>query len=329
MTRGGGLESLIPASSPVPTTVPFVIELLVSEDNQSQVDIPICSGSRERLIGIISIHPEDGIQFKRNDKVLVRGFISKEKLIEVTVTVADQIAKADILSPMSNETPSPAELKMLKEKQRFNQSVLENNGRPNEWVVKDYSQAAAEAGDYELAADLLVALERLNPSYDHSTNIGYYYSMAGRRNKSREWHKTAYQRRKNALTAYNLACGKSDYDKEKEELLREALEFDPEYVLALDMLAHLVAHKNPVEAKALKKKLVTLLKVDFKSGYIDMRGLKTLELTAKEIGEICLANEAKELRLEQERQLESKNSLYLDKHLLQSKMSNKGSLLGE
>ena len=89
------------------------------------------------------------------------SWLSKEKLLDVTVAVAGRTARVEIMNPFSNSATSPAELAMLREKQRFNESMLRNGGRPEASVVKAYSQAAAKAGEHELAADLLVALERI------------------------------------------------------------------------------------------------------------------------------------------------------------------------
>jgi molecular chaperone DnaK len=155
LTKGGALETLIPASTPVPSETPFVIQLSIPEGGQQQLDVPICSGARDRLVGIVTVKPVGKSGFTRGDEVTVIGHLSKEKLLDVTVTVAGQTARAEILNPLSNAATSPSELAMLKERQKFNESVLRNNGRPEASVVKAYSKAAADAGDHELAADLL------------------------------------------------------------------------------------------------------------------------------------------------------------------------------
>jgi hypothetical protein len=311
----------------VPTATPFVIDLAISEDKQPQVDIPICSGATDRLIGIISISPRRGSHFKKGDPVSVAGFISKEKLLEVTVKVAGQTTKAEILNPMSNGRTTPAELAMLRERQRFNESVLQNNGRPNESVVLDYSRAAAKAGAYELAADLLVALERLNPVRNNSTNICYYYSMAGRPRKSREWSEIAYNRDKSACTAYNLAIDISDVVK-KEGLLREALQHDPNYTSALGALSDLLARNDPNESVAIKRKLVAVLEADQRAGEIDVKNLRTLAKTASEIGKHDVAERAREALLLAERRLTAEGAAYRDEHLAQSTTNTTRSLLG-
>jgi hypothetical protein len=279
------------------------------------------------LIGIVSIHPRIGSHFSKGDPVLVEGSISKEKLIEVTVSVAGQTARADILNPLSNGATSPAELAMLKEKQKFNQSMLRNNGRPSASVVKAYSEAAAKCGAYELAADLLVALERIDPAQDHATVIGYYYSMAGRGRKSREWGEIDYDRKKTAMTAYNMACDETNHDR-KERLLRESLQYDADYVPALRMLSDLLATRNPDESRELKETLVALLEAELRNNEISLVDLKTLEKAASEIGKHDTAETARTTLSRKERSLEEKDALYLDKHLATSRLTSLGLLEG-
>ncbi len=316
IARGKVLETLIPVSSPVPMPEPFEIQLEVPDNGQQQVDVPICSGARERLVGIVSIKAGRG-GFKRGDVVRVVGDISKEKVLDVKVTVAGVAAKAEIMSPLSNGAPGPAEIAMLKEKQRFNESVLRNGGRPDAHVVHSYSQAAANAGAYELAADLLVALERIRPGSDYATNIGFYYNQAGRNRKGNEWHHTAYVRQKNATTAYNMYCistNKSD----EEKYLREAIRCDPSYVSALQALASLLKESSPNEAKNLNQHVVDLLASDYQDPDTDVRDLERLFRAARATDQDDLSQKVERELQRRRRVLANTQELYSEDYLAAS-----------
>lgn len=322
VTRGNALETLIPASTPVPTEDPFVIKLSIPEDGQRQLDVPICSGGRDRLVGIVSVKPVGSSGFARGDAVIVTGRLSKEKLLDVTVTVAGRTARAEIMNPLSNAATSPTELAMLRERQRFNESMLRNNGRPEAGVVKAYSQAAAKAGEHELAADLLVALERITPGSDHATSICYHYSMAGRDRASHEWAAIAHQRRPTALTAHNLACGERD-SVEKERLLREALDRDPDDTSSAAMLAKMIEGRSPAEARRLRERIVALLEPEIQSSDTDLNELRRLRDAARSMGRASVADRATVEIQRREREVASRDAVFREENLAQGRDSGR------
>ena len=318
LTKGGALETLIPASTAVPSEVPFVIQLSISEGGQGQLDVPICSGARDRLVGILTVKPVGKDGFARGAAVTVTGRLSKEKLLDVTVTVGGQTARAEILNPLSNSSTSPSELAMLKERQKFNESMLHNNGRPETHVVKAYSKAAAQAGEHELAADLLVAIERISPGSDHATSICYHYSMAGRDKASHEWAGIAHKRSPTAPTAHNLACGERDPIM-AERLLREALEHDPEYTGSAAILAKRIEGKNPDEAKTLRQMIVRVLNRDIDSSDTDLIVLRRLREAARKTDQNSVAEKAASEIERREREVATRDAVFREENLAQGR----------
>lgn len=316
VTKGGGVEILIPVAALLPIDEPFELNLEVSFDGQSQVDIPICGGSKERLIGILNIHPPKNEEFHKGDLVHVLGIINKEKILEVTVSVAGKNAVAQVMNPLSNGTPTAKELKLLKQKQNFNESLLKNNGRPDLEVVENYSEAAADAGEYELAADLLIALERMNSRCDFSSNIAVYYSRAGRSEKSKLWHGIAHKRFPSELTAYNMYCVAENRQR-KEDYLRESLRYDNNYILALSALSGIVS--DSIEKQKINYQIVDLL-----SGRLDMdqlndRYIDCLHNAATAIGANEVAQKASINIRERRLKLTAEDDVYKDENLASSK----------
>jgi molecular chaperone DnaK (HSP70) len=318
VARGNALETLIPASTPVPTEAPFVIELSIPEDGQQQLDVPICSGSRHSLVGIVSVKPVGSSGFARGDAVIVTGRLSKEKLLDVTVTVGGRRARAEIMNPLSNAATSPAELAMLRERQRFNESTLRNNGRPEAGVVEAYSQAAAKAGEHELAADLLLALERITPGSNHAPNICYHYSMAGRDRASHEWATIAHRRRPTAQTAHNLACGERDLAA-KEKLLREALDRDPGFTSAAAMLAKMIERLNPDEAKQLRERIVALLEPEICAPETNLNELRQLRDAARNTGQTEVGERATAEIERRESEVGARDAVFREENLAQGR----------
>lgn len=318
LTKGGAMETLIPASTPVPSEAPFIIQLSIPEGRQKQLDVPICSGARDRLVGIVTVKPVGESGFKRGDAVTVTGHLSKEKLLDVTVTVAGQTARAEILNPLSNAATSPGELAMLKERQKFNESMLRNNGRPSADVVRAYSKAAANAGKHELAADLLVSLERITPGSDHATNVCYHYSMAGRDKASHEWAGIAYRRRPTALNAHNLACGERDKGA-RERYLRQALEHDPKYTSSAEMLADMIEGRNPEEAKKLRNMIFTELEGELRSSTTSLKELRQLREAAQQIGKSSVAEMARSEIERREHAMAERDAVFREENLAQGR----------
>lgn len=269
-------------------------------------------------MGIVTVKPIGISGFKRGDAVAVTGHLSKEKLLDVTVTVAGQIARAEILNPLSNAATTPSELAMLKERQKFNESMLRNNGRPSADVVRAYSKAAADAGEHELAADLLVSLERITPGSDHATNICYHYSVAGRDKASHEWAGIAYKRRPTALTAHNLACGEPDKGN-REKYLRQALEHDPEYTSSAAMLAGMVEGRDPDAAKELRQMIVRVLGGEVRSSDTSMQELRQLREAARQVGKSSIAEDAKSEIEHREQALAERNAVFREENLAQGR----------
>lgn len=326
VARGGTLETLIPVASPVPMDKPFELNLEVADNGQMQVDVPICTGARERLVGVVSIKASGNSGFTKGDSVHVVGKISKEKILDVQVTVAGEAARVEILNPLSNGTPGPGEVAMLKQKQQFNESILKNQGRPDARVVRRYSDAAAAAGAYELAADLLVALERIEPGSDYATNIGFYYSRAGRNTIGNGWYRTAYSRSKDSVTAFNLYCISSNR-RDEETYLREALRHNPDYVSALHALASIVENGSPTEAAKLRGRIVDILSPNFTDTDTSIRDLDSLRSAASATARGDLEQKVSEEIRRRKRVLSTSDQVYSDSNLAAA--SGKLNLLAE
>ena len=236
----------------------------------------------------------------------------------MTVTVAGQTARAEIMNPLSNAAASPSELAMLKERQKFNESMLRNNGRPSADVVEAYSKAAADAGEHELAADLLVSLERITPGSDHATNICYHYSMGGRDKASHEWAAIAYKRRPTALNAHNLACGERDKGL-REKYLRQALAHDPEYTSSAAMLAAMIESRDPNEAKKLRQMIVTVLEGDVRSSDTSTQELRRLREAARQLGKSSVAEKAMSEIKRREHALAERETVFREENLAEGR----------
>ncbi len=310
ITRGGGREILIPASSEVPTKTPCEIHCGVAEEEQREVELPICVGSRDKLLGVLRIISDTG--FHKGEPITVHAHITRDKILEVEALVAGTTVRASLMNPLANRELNEQEKAMLIAKQRLNTALLQYGSKPPVSVVIDYAYAAMEAEAFEIAADMFRAAERIDASLDCATNIGYCYGRAGKRERSIEWAKQAYQRQKSPLTAYNLSV--DAHGTRKETLLRQALEYDSEYVPALHALGFLLLDQGKPEGRAMLKKCSRILKEELDEGTIDQSDLRRLIAEAKVTGQPELVEKANAVAYQQKQ----KNEPYTDVNLAES-----------
>jgi molecular chaperone DnaK len=282
ITRGGRLEAVIPAGAEVPTPTPFVTRLRVDRNGQSIVELPVCVGSESKLVGLLTVQAESASGFMLGDEVIVSARITHDKLLDVEATAGGITVRAGLLNPLANRELTPAETSMLEAKQRFNIALLESQGHPSKDVVLAYAEAALAAEAFELAAEMYMATERLDPAEDHATNICYALARAGRTEASKAWARRAYKRRPDALTAYNLSC--HSQGEEREQLLRESLRLNGNLPCTLLSLGRLLVAREDANGKGLLEKAVRLMDADLRRHVLSKDNCRQLAQIARELG---------------------------------------------
>lgn len=257
LARGGRLETIVPASTEVPSPKPFETVLEVVRSGQLVVELPICVSNKSKLLGLLRLESPGTGGFAVGDKVRMTATVTHEKLLSIEADVAGARVEAVILNPLSNQELTPEETRMLEAKQRFNAALLASRGRPPKRVVLEYAEAALAAEAWETAADMFQAVERLDSQENHATNISFALSRANRDDRAAEWAKRAHERRPNATTAYNLAC--HEIGEKREQWLRKALAYDPEMAHALLMLGRLLKERGESEGRELLEHCVRAL----------------------------------------------------------------------
>lgn len=279
ITRGGKLETIVPAASPVPSEKDFITRLLVEKSHQKVIELPICVSTEGKLLGLLRIKSSDADGFLIGEEVLVTAKITHEKLLEIEAEVAGVSAEASLLNPLANRDLSPADTRMLEAKQQFNAALLKSGGKLPKEVVITYAKAALAAEAFEIAADMFVAAERLDSSENHATNICYAYAKAGRKDRSKEWAKRAHERQPSAVTAFNLSCDATG--KDQESLLRQALDLDPSIPDALLSLGKLLKRSSNQEGDEMIEKCIRILNKQLDSHLISKDGCRNLIAAAE------------------------------------------------
>jgi tetratricopeptide (TPR) repeat protein len=264
--------------------------LRIDRSGQTTVELPICVGTESKLLGLLRIQAASAKGFTVGEEVLVEATINHDKLLELKASVAGRVIQTGLMNPLANRELTPAETRMLEAKQQFNQSLLSSRGKPSKEAVAQYARAALEAEAFELAAEMFMASERIDPSENHATSICYCLSKAGRYERSRDWGRKAYERKPDAIAAYNLSCGVSGDEREK--LLREAIGLNPGFAYALLALGRILRDRSDPHGRKHLERAVGILQKDLLNHSIDRDHCRTLVDAASEIGEVDLAEMA-------------------------------------
>jgi len=290
VTRGGHLETVIPAATEVPTTKPFTTRLRIDKAGQAAVELPICVGTESKLLGLLRMQAPNTKGFSIDEEVKIEATINHDKLLEIKASVADKVVKTGLMNPLANQELTPSETQMLEAKQKFNESLLSSRGKPSKAAVLAYAQAALKAEAFELAAEMFMATERIDSTENHATNICYCFSKAGRPERSADWARKAYERKPDAVAAYNLSCS-AEGDR-REQLLRDAIRLKSDFSYALLALGRIIQDQDSAQGRKLVEQAVRLLEKDLLSHRIDRDHCRTLVDAAKEIGDHDLADSA-------------------------------------
>lgn len=287
VTRGGHLETVIPAAAEVPTTKPFTTRLRIDRAGQSTVELPICVGTESKLLGLLRMQAPNARGFRVDEEVKIEASINHDKLLEIEATVAGTVVRTGMMNPLANRELTPSETRMLEAKQKFNESLLTSRGRPSKDAVLTYARAALDAEAFDLAAEMFMATERIDPSENHATNICYCFSKSGRTERSMEWARKAYERKPDAVAAYNLSL--SVKGSERESLLRDAIRLRPDFAFALLALGRMLLEQDAAQGRKFIERAVRSLEKDLRAHRIDRDHCRTLIEAANEIDDEELA----------------------------------------
>ena len=314
VTKGGILETILPASSEVPSEKPFVTKLLVQKRGQKIIEMPVCVSNENKILSIIKIESKTSQGFSEKEEVTVECRLTKDKLLDVKTRVGQLEVKNITLNPLSNQTLSPNEMEWLEQKQVLNTFQLNNPKKlPSKEMLIAYANVAYNAKKYEIAADAYVAVERVDPDEDQATNICVAYSRTDRDRRANEYAKIAYERNPNEVTAYNLAIrGEAS---NKILLLKKSLNHDPNFTPSLLVLGQLLIDTSEKKSgRQMLEKCKDLLADQLKKHTITENGCRNLISASDLLGDRAL-EEAAQARLNSLNNASGNHDRYNDDNL--------------
>ena len=320
ITKGGVLKTLIPASTKVPTQEKIREILYPQDDGQKIVELPICVGNQNKLLGLLKITASRKAGFGKNDQIEVVASINHEKLLDIEVYCAGKKQAFALLNPLSNQELSKSQADMLETKQQYNLEVYKNK-RPTKTTVLRYAKLAENARDYQTAVDMYKTHERLDDCADHATRICWLYAQIDNSRQSHLWAKKAYKRDRNHVTAHNLSINEPEPDKKK-RLLQQAIEMNADDYQSQLSLGALLDKQGDAKGKAMIQQVMEKLLPRLENDLIESSDCRTLMMAAKFMGRDDIAKQAetrlKNLNYTQSLEEEMEDVAYIEEHLADS-----------
>ncbi|GAB3307867.1 Hsp70 family protein [Hymenobacter tenuis] len=313
VTKGGQPEVLVKAGTLIPCEPVVMNELVTQRDGQTQIEIPICVSSTDKVLQVLKVFAPANKPFQAGTPIQLECSISADKLVHVQATVNGQVVRVEPMNPFANRALSTAERMLYQAERNVNIAAEQQGGKPAESTLYKLFQAYEFAGNHLRAAETLELIQELYPTNAHHNSIGYHYDMAGHRDRSQPWYEQAYQRNPAPVTAFNL--GMSFRYKEParyEELMEEVMRMDPSYPYAPHYYGEHLMNRGDARGKPLVQKAFSIFNARFEAGTLGSNDYHRLADCARILGDKATAQ-----RVENSAPTRQEKGLYDDQNLAQ------------
>lgn len=276
---------ILKAGTHIPCDIFVINDLVTAEDGQKAIELPICIGNVNKLLFNIQIVCGDPQGFKKNIPVRLELEINSDKLLIARATAVGQVVYVKPMNPFANKELTAEERIVLKAERQANIEAEQNGGKPTKEGLTNLYKAYQLVGNNLRAAETLELLNELYPSNVHFNEIGVLYSNAGHDDKALEFYKQAFEKNKNATTAFNYAHSlKQNGDAKFREILEESLRLDPGKPHTLFELGRLLKKSNDPKGIEMIKEAFNKWKQKFDTNSMSESDYSWLSSAATELG---------------------------------------------
>lgn len=209
------VEPIIEAGTVIPSELKSIENLKPQREGQESIEIPICVGSKNKILYNIKLFNPEGKGFKLSDSIKLEFEINADKLLFVRASTPYMQVMVEPLSPFSNKELSTEERIVNKAVRDYNLAVETNGGEPSLDALTQLHRAYKSVGYEFKAAETLEQIHEMFPGKAILNNIGLHYSNAGKKEKAIKFYDLAMQESPSATTAFNIAMQYKYSDKEK------------------------------------------------------------------------------------------------------------------
>ena len=227
--RDGETKVLVPQSSVIPFDAHISAGLVVPNQGQKTVEVPICVGSKKQILSVLKITCPRPEGYHKNESVSIDITITPDKLLKAGVWIDGERYDIVPVNPFANRELTEAESAVIRAQRAVNDDASRNNGQASKKSMKDLADAYGRAKDYYKQAETYEEINEHYPGTISNNEIHVAYHNSGHEDKSFKFIEEAYKEDpQNATICFNYGLMFHYKDKEKYlGLLKRAYELDP------------------------------------------------------------------------------------------------------
>lgn len=295
VTRGGQLETIIPAGTQIPCAPQRITGLRPQRDGQQTLEVPVCLGHLDRILHVIHLTAPTSKGFSISDEVEVECVITLDKVVHVQARTGGLSVQAVPLNPYANKHLSTAERAVYLAAKEVRVASARNSGRPTASSLVRLANAYDKAANSRQAAETLKEAYDLDKTSTSLNNIAVAFNSAGDRARALKLYEQAYKQDPNAVTVMNLAVNLTITEPARaKQLMEEAYEKGADNPFVLYSYALSMERSNPTEYKRLLEQALNIYEGQFNAGTLKENDFFRLRSAAQRLGRISLLDEVRQ-----------------------------------
>lgn len=303
---------LVPAGTQIPCDTIVVDDLVTKRDGQQSIELPICVGSKRKMLFNLKITRDDGQGFPINSPVRLVLALSADKLLQVEADCLGIQCMVEPQNPFANKELTTEERIVRVAEREANLDAERNGGVPSRDGLERLRSAYEQAGNDYMAAETYEQQYELYPNSCNVNNIGVLYSSSGNEEKAIHYYEMAYEQNPNSATiAFNLGHTLKGRDaKRSRELIEKAHSINPNDGPTLIELARLEeSFGNMERVQELREKALAIFSEKRNRNALASWEWSWFASVADELGRHSLASDVRHSkpRLEEEKYYEPDN----------------------
>lgn len=224
------IEPIVEAGTVIPSDVKIINNLSPQKEGQEMIELPICVGSKNKLLYNIKLTAPDKSGFSMSTEVKLQIEINADKMLMIKASAGNKNVMVEPLSPFSNKELTTEDRIKLKAEREFNLECERNGGEPTYESLENLYQVYKKIGLEFKAAETLEQIEEVFPNKGNLNNLGLHYSNAGKTDKALKFYDKSLQQSPSATTSFNMATQYKRKDEKKyQEYLEKAQELSPKH----------------------------------------------------------------------------------------------------